>query len=119
MVNLADTLLAEAPPVQAHGVETIGMSVARRGRLRKRQHVPGYGGPAADKGVRPNANEVMDRAERSHHRPLADGDMPSQSGGIGQDDVVSDGAIMRDVRIRHDQRVTADAGHPAALDGTA
>src|ERR1700687_3721880 len=60
----------------------------------------------------------MDWAKRSHHRPFSDRDVPPQGCGIGQDDVVADDAIVCNMRIGHDQRVTAYAGHSAALDRT-
>ena len=71
------------------------------------------------KRVRPDADKVMDRAQRSHHRPLSDRDVAAQGRGIGQDDVVADDAIVRDMGVGHDQRVAANAGQSAALDGAA
>ena len=41
---------------------------------------------------------------------------PPEGCGIGQNDVVADDAIVRDVSVGHHQRVAADASHPAALD---
>ena len=69
--------------------------------------------------MRSDANKMMDRAQRSHHRPLSDGDMSSQGRGVGQDDVVSDHAIVRDVGVSHDQGVVANTSDSAAFDGAA
>src|SRR5882672_4012789 len=69
--------------------------------------------------MRSDANEVMNRTEGPHHRPLSYGDMASQGCGVGQNHVIADIAIVRDMGVSHDQRVAADAGQSAAFDGTA
>ncbi len=119
MVNLADTVFAEAAPLQSDSVEAVGMGVSRGRGFGKRQNVPRDRSAAADEGVSSNADEVMHRAKRSHHSPLSDRDVPSQGRGIGEDDVVPDLAIMRDVGVGHHQHVTAHARQPAALDRAA
>ena len=100
-------------------VQTIGVGVPRGGGLGERQHVASDGRAAADKRVRSDANEVMDRAQRAHHRPLSDRDVASQGRGVGQNHVVADVAIVRDVGVSHHQGVAAHAGQSAALDGAA
>ena len=50
---------------------------------------------------------------------IIDANMPPQGGGIGQDDVVADDAVVGDVGIGHEQIVVADAGNAASPLGAA
>ena len=95
------------------------MGIARRGGLGEGENVACNGGAAPDKSVSTDANEVMHRTQRAHHRPLPDRDVTSQGRGVGQNHVIADVAIVRDVGVGHDQRVAADPSQPAAFDGAA
>ena len=69
--------------------------------------------------MRSDANEVMHRTQRAHHRPLSDRDMAAEGRSVGQNDVVADVAIVRDVGVSHDQYMASHASQAAALDGAA
>jgi len=43
--------------------------------------------------------------------------VPGHAHGVGHGDVVADGAVVRDVRVGHEQAVGADGGHLVALAG--
>src|SRR5207253_5243946 len=70
---------------------------------------------AADYGVRADAHEMMYRTQRADIGPVFDRDMSAERSGVRHDDVAADLAIMRDVRIGHDQVVIADLREAAAL----
>src|SRR5579863_5726321 len=114
-MNLANPLLAETAALEANRVQPVGLHVAGGGSFGKGKNVAGDGRPAADKRVRTDANEVMHGAECAYLGPLADRDVATESGRIGQDDVVSDFAIMSNVSVSHDQDVAAHAGQSAAF----
>ena len=61
----------------------------------------------------------MYRTERAHHSPLSDRDVAAEGRGVGQNDVVADVAIVRDVGISHNQYMASHASQTAALDGPA
>ena len=119
MVNLADAVFGETAALEAGGVQSIGVRVAGGNGFGKGKHVAGDGSAAADEGMRTDANEMVHRTKRAHRRPFFDDDMASQSRGVGQDDVVADHAIMRNVAVGHDERAIADAGEASTLGGAA
>ena len=57
-----------------------------------------------------DAHEVMHRAESADCGPFLNDYVPTKRRRIGEDDVIANDTIVRDVRIRHDQRVAAHAG---------
>ena len=61
----------------------------------------------------------MHRTERAHNSPLSDRDVAAEGRGVGQNDVVADVAIVRDVGVSHHQYMAAHASQSAALDGAA
>ena len=57
--------------------------------------------------------------QSTQDREIADLDVPAQGGHIGQDDLIADAAIVRHVRIGHQEIVVADARHAVAVHGAA
>src|SRR5258708_10272152 len=66
-----------------------------------------------------NAHEMMHRTQRADTGPVFDGDVSTESCGVGHDDVAADLAIVCDVSVGHDQVVIADLGEAPALYGAA
>src|SRR6202521_2789623 len=87
MMNFPDARFCESPPLQTYGIQSIGVRSTLRGRPRKWQHVPRYGGAPADEGMRPNPNEVVHRAQRPYAGPVFHGYVPAERGCVGHDDV--------------------------------
>src|SRR5580692_2308033 len=115
MMNLADPLLAEAAPLQSDRIEPVSMSIARRRRFGKWEHIASDGSAATDERVLPNTHKVMHRTQRPHLRPVADGHVSAQRRCIGQYDVITNPAIVRNVCVGHYQRVAAQMRQPATL----
>jgi hypothetical protein len=69
--------------------------------------------------MRPNANELVNRAQRAHDRPVFNGNVAAECGAVSQDYAISDHAVMRDVRVSHNQRVVADTRQPTPFRGPA
>src|SRR5947208_2058137 len=115
MVNLADAVFGETTALEAGGVQSVGMGVAGGNGFGKGKHVAGDGGATANEGVGTNAHKMVYRAKRANRRPFFDDYMASQSCGVGQNNVIADYAIMRDMRVGHDERVIANAGQASAL----
>ena len=57
--------------------------------------------------------------ERAYRGPFLDRNVAAEGCGIGQNHVVANHAIMRDVGVSHNQDVAAHAGQSAALNGAA
>src|ERR1700690_3103045 len=60
---------------------------------------------------------MVDRAKSSDDCPFSNRDVASQGCGVGQDDVIADKAIVRDVGVSHDQGMTTYASNAATLHG--
>src|ERR1700752_2787003 len=69
--------------------------------------------------MRTDAHELVHRAQRAHHGPFFDGHVSGQGRAVHQHGVISDHAIMPDVRVGHDEQMTAPSGYAAAFDGSA
>ena len=65
--------------------------------------------------MRADAHEVVHRAERAHLRPIFHGHVSAKRRGVRQKHVVADSAIVRNVRVGHDQHVAADLVRPPPL----
>ena len=115
MVNLADSVFGETAALEAGGIQSVGVGVAGGNGFGKGKHVAGDGGAPANEGVGANANKMVHRTQRAHRGPFFHDNVASQSCGVGQDDVVADHAIMRDVGVGHDERVIADASEASAF----
>src|SRR5208282_493494 len=110
MVNFPNPFLRESVPLQADGIQSIGVGSAFGGGLRKGQHIARDGGATTDKGMRSNADEVMHRAQCPYRCPVPHGYVPAQRGCVRHDDVAANLTIVGDVGIGHDQVVGADPG---------
>ena len=64
---------------------------------------------AADDRVFSDAAELMHRRQAGNDGVIFDSDVPGEADGIGEDDVVAELAVMRDVRVAEQQIVRADA----------
>ena len=58
---------------------------------------------------------MMHRTKRAHRGPFFNGDVSSQSRGVGEDYIISDHAIVRDMDVRHYQSSISDSSQTAAL----
>src|SRR5208282_5478068 len=101
MMDFVNALLAETTALEPNRIQPICARIAGSGSFGKGKNIAGNGGSAANKRVRSNANKMVYRTQRAHLGPLPDGDVAAESRGIGQNDVVADHAIMRDVGVRH------------------
>src|ERR1700674_151106 len=119
VVDFANPFLAETAALEPDRIQAVGVSIAGSRSLGKGKNIAGDGRPAADKGVRANANEVVHGTDGPYLRPFLDRDVATESRRIRKDDVVADRAIMGDVGVSHNQDVTSHAGQPAAFYGAA
>ena len=67
--------------------------------------------------MRSNSHKVVDRAKSADRGPLLDDNVAAKRRRIGENDVIANDAIVRNVGICHDERVAAHVGEPAALYG--
>ena len=74
---------------------------------------------ATDEGMTADAAELVDAAERADGRPILNFDVPGEGDGVGEDDVATNDAIMRDVHVGHEPVAIADLGECAAAFGAA
>jgi hypothetical protein len=72
MMNLADSILAEAAALEPNRIQTVSVGIAGGDCLRKGEHIFGNRGPSPDEGVGANANEVVHRTEGPDLSPLPD-----------------------------------------------
>jgi hypothetical protein len=117
MVNLADSVFGEAAALEAGGVQSVSASATFGSGFREGKDVASDRRPAADECMRADANKMVHRTKRSHRGPFFHDDVSAQSCGVGEDDVVSDHAIMRNVGVGHDESVAADASEASAFHG--
>src|SRR5262249_52684651 len=80
VVNFAEAFFAEAAALQADAVHAVSVRAALGGGLRKWQNVLRDGGAASDKGVRPNAHEMVHGTERADLRPVFDDNVSAERG---------------------------------------
>src|SRR5579859_767732 len=114
-MNLPNPLFSKPPPLQPHRIQSISMRPALGRSLRKRQHIPSNRRPPANKSVRPNPHKMMHRTQSPHRGPVSHRDMPAQSRRVRHNNVAPNLAIMRNMRIRHDQIVGAHPRTPSTL----
>src|SRR5262249_28194181 len=113
MVDLLDALFAEAATLQAERVQTVRTRLAGRGYFSKRQHVLSDHCAAAYIGMGADAHKLMHAAQRADYGPLLDGYVAGHGRAVDQHDAVSHHGIVADVRVGHEQGVTAHAGNSA------
>src|SRR5438445_7480641 len=119
MVNLADAVFGETAALEASGVQSVGMGVAGGGSFREGENISRNGCSSTNERVRANSNEMVHGTERADHSPFFDDNMAAQSCGIGQDDVITDYAVVSNVGVGHDQGMNANARQYSALCGAA
>src|SRR5882724_7385381 len=110
MMNLADSVFAETAALQPNSVDPVSVRVARGHSFRKWQHIFGDGCATSNKCMCPNADEMMYRTQCAYLGPVFHTDMSAERGSVGQDYVIANAAIMRDVGVGHDQHMTTDFG---------
>src|SRR5208337_1942307 len=115
MMQRGNPLLRKTTSLQTEFVQHVGMGVAFSTGHRVRQHILGNRRPTTDVGMGSNAHELMHRTECTNHRPLLNGDMTCQCGGIDQHRVIADEAIVPYMCIGHDENMAANASDAAAL----
>ena len=81
---------------------------------REGRHVAGGDRGAAHERVRPDAAELVDAREAAEGREVLDLDVAGERGGVGEDRVAPDEAVVGHVRLGHEQVVRPDAGEPPA-----
>ena len=74
--------------------------------------------------MRADLAELVHGGVAAQDHPVADLDVAGEGGAVGEHDLVADHAVVRDVRVGHEQVVVADAVTPlswrgAAIDGAA
>src|ERR1035438_2884055 len=121
-MKFVNSFFRKSSPLQTDRVQSVGVRASLGRGLREREHIARYSRASADKRMRPNADEVMHRTQRSHGRPISYGDVSAQRGRVRHDDVVSNLAVMRNVGVSHDEVIVADprttsALHSATVDG--
>src|SRR6185437_743648 len=101
MVDLGDALLAESVALKTYRVHVIGVGLAGGDGFGKWQNVFCNGRAASDEGVSADAHKMMYRAKRADGRILFDNYVAAERRGVGQNYVISNHAIVRNVRIGH------------------
>src|SRR5258707_1296682 len=79
----------------------------------ERQHILRDGSSTADVCVCADAHELMHRAKRSNYSKVLNGHMAGKRGRIGEDHVVADVTVVSNVRVSHDQAITANVSDAA------
>src|SRR6185312_4369675 len=105
-----DRLLRKAAPLQTHAVGAEHLHFRLVARQRVGHHILLDHAIRSDESVLADAAELMDAAEGSHIRPVVDDDVACQPDAVPEDHVIPDHAIVRDVRVSHEQIVIADLG---------
>ena len=95
-------------------IPTMPGAVSRHHRVGR--HVLRDLGAGGEHRVRADSAELMNAAHPGRDHPFVEHAMAGYLSGVGQDRMVADEAVVRDVYIVHHQHVVADAReHPAAL----
>src|SRR6185437_4533079 len=121
--DVPDLLLREPATLQALGVHRVrDRRIARDHEIRR--YITLSDRAASEKGVSTNLHVLMHGGKAAQRHPIADLHMAGQGGAVGEDGLVADLTIVRNVRIRHEQIVTANPGdtfvlRSAAIDGAA
>ncbi len=69
--------------------------------------------------MRADLAELMDAGETTHDHPVAEFHMAAERREIREHHLVADDAVVRDVCVRHEEIVVADARDAVALHGAA
>lgn len=107
-------IVAPAKPFRIDAYRT--KRIARTDEIRR--CILAHGAGATYHGVVADAYKLMDGAEASKDCPVADMHVPAKLHAIGNDGMVRDLAIVRDMRIRHDPVIIQNARNTGILRGT-
>src|SRR2546429_6571143 len=88
-------------------------------RERKRQRVFDYNRIAADIRLSAHATELMDARIGANVRAVSDDYVTGECGGIGHDHLIANQAIVRDMRLGHEEAIVPGLGDSAAARGAA
>src|SRR6185503_15022385 len=116
-VRAVDRVTGLAPdpaPLQAHGVDPGVPRRAARG-LHERRDVLRHARAAADHAVPADARELVHDRAAADDRPVVHHDVAGELHRVRDHDPVPDGAVVRHVRVRHEEPVVADARGLARL----
>ena len=83
------------------------------------RHIAGHGGVVRDETVRAHLGVLVHRRQAAHGHPIADLHVTAQRRAIRHHDLIAQLTIVRDMRIRHQQIVVADARHALVVGGAA
>src|SRR6185437_10938543 len=118
LADAADLLLGEPPSLEALGVDRMWNGViARHHDIRR--HIAGDDRAARQEGVRADLAMLMHRRKTAENDPVADLDMTGEGDAIGEHRVASHDAVVRDVRVSHEEIVVADMGDGPVVDRAA
>src|SRR5690606_4825938 len=81
-------------------------------------HIIGDARQPADKGMSTDPSELMHSRTAAENDTILDLHMAGQQHRIGQDDVIAEMAVMRNMRASQEKVVAADQRAPATADGT-
>ncbi len=112
----AEALGGKSFALQADGVDAVAGGLALGDHAGKWRHVLGDDRGSADVGIAADAAELVHGRKGADGGEIFHGDVAGQSGAVGENGLVADVAIMRDVRVGHEQAAAADGGGAAAAD---
>src|SRR6185369_8431734 len=122
--QLVDRIRGESATFEADQVKTAQLGVAPPcgGCYRKGEDIQGGHRAAANHGIHPDGDELVNGNKTSQNNVVLDGDMAGQGGYIGHDHAVADAAVMSHMRIGHEHVAVADdrfgvTGNGASMDG--
>src|SRR5688572_8675688 len=112
-LDVRDLPGAEAAALQALAVDALGFR-GRAGDQEVRRHVARHRGVVGEEGVRTDLAELVDRGVAGQDHPVAELHVAGECRAVRHDALAADDAVVRDVRVRHEQAVVTDRGHAAA-----
>src|SRR5215469_10211270 len=118
LTDRANLFLREAPALESLGVDSV-----RRTRITRYhhvgRHVARHNRPARQERVRANLAILVHGRQAAENDPVADLDVSAERGTVGKYRVASHGAVVRDVRVGHEEIVIADASDALVVSGAA
>src|SRR5579883_317996 len=114
----ADLLLREPPALETFGIHRVRFA-GITGDHDVGRHITGDDRPAREKCVRPDLAMLMHGRQATENDPIADLHVPAQGDAVGEDRVASHEAVVRDMRVGHEEIIIADAGDALVVHGAA
>ena len=108
-LSAAHGLAGEAGPLESDGIEAVELHRIAH-RLHVRRDVLVDARAAAHERVGADGDELMHGVEPAENRPVVDGDVPGALRRVGDDHVVADVTVVRQVHVRHDEAAGAHGG---------